>query len=313
MTLFRTARLLAALPLLGFALAGCQDGAGIEAVPATLETSEALDVLPPAQFVGMMDLEAARRSDALGPLMTGPMSPLGENAAEVDDFKRRTGFDPATDVDRMYVAGSPDSEAGAFVAYARFDRERLERYIEGQNDADMTRTDVDGVPAWTVRESDGAFMVALPSERMMMAGTETVVRGMLARLADGSKGLSADAALMDLVAKAGQSGAWMVARDVDPAMGGASPSGQFGAFADDAVVSFGFEDTGLALDAYLVPRDGAAASDVADLTRGAVAAMRAEAASQPDLMTMLDGVEVTTDGGGVRITGLAPASFLNRQ
>lgn len=314
MTLLRTARL-AALPLLAFALAGCQDGAGIESAPATLETSEALDVLPPAQFVGMVNFEAARRSDAVGPMLSGPMSPFGQNSAEMDEVKRLTGFDPATDLDRVYVAGSPDSESGAFVAFARFDRERMERYIAEQSDAELTRSDVGGVPAWTASEDGRAFMVALPSERMMMAGSEPVVRGMLARLADGSKGLSADGTLMDLVRKAGQQGAWMVVQGLDERStdGGANPAGQVAAFADRAVLSFGFQDTGLALDAFLVPRPGAAASDVADLTRGAVSAMRVEAASQPDLMTMLDGVDVDIEDDGVRVTGIAPASFLSRQ
>ena len=313
MTLFRSARLLAALPLLGLALIGCQDGAGIEAAPATLETTEALDVLPPAQFVGMVDFAAARRSDAVGPMLDGPASPFGGAAAELDEVERLTGFDPATDLDRVYVAGSPGAESGAFVAFARFDRERMERFIAAQDDAGLARTDVDGVPAWTVAEDGRAFMVALPSERMMMAGSEAAVRAMLARLADGSKGLSADAALMGLVRKAGQAGAWMVMQDIDDEFGGPDPTGQVGAVADDVVMSFGFEDTGLAFDAFLVPRDGAAASDVADLTRGAVSAMRVEAASQPELMTMLDGVRVDAEGDGVRVTGLAPASFLSQR
>ena len=294
------------------ALLGCQDGAGIETAPATLETSEALDVLPSSQFVGMIDFAAARRSDAVGPMLNGPMSPFGQDSPEMDEVKRLTGFDPATDLDRMYVAGSETDEAGAVVAFARFDRERLERYIADQDEASLTRTDVEGVPAWTASEDGQAFMVALPSERMMMAGSESVVRGMLARLASGSKGLSGDTRMMDLIGKAGQSGAWMVVSGLDAATGN-DPASQVSAFADRAVISFGFEDTGLALDAYLVPRDGAATSDVADLTRGAVSAMRVEAASQPDLMTMLDGVDVSDDGSGVRVTGTAPASFLNRQ
>ena len=314
MTALRTSRRLAAGVLLLGVLVGCQDGAGIEAAPATLETTEALDVLPPAQFVGMVDFAAARRSDAVGPMLSGPMSPLGQDSGEVDELRRLTGFDPATDLDRVYVAGSPSSQAGAFVAFARFDRERMVRTIAEQGDAQLTRSDVDGVPAWTAAEDGRAFMVALPSERMMMAGSEAVVRGMLARLADGSKGLSTDAALMGLIGRAGQRDAWMAMQDIDAeAPQGATPGGQVSAFADRAVLSFGFLDTGLALDAFMVPRAGAAAADVADLARGAVSAMRAEAASQPDMMSMLDGVDVDTEGDGVRVTGTAPASFLSRK
>ena len=118
-----------ALLLAGGALSACQDGVAEVGGPASLQTTQALDILPAnAQMVGMVDLESARESGSLGDMLQGEMSPFGANGSpEMDRFIRLTGFDPETDIDRVYVAADPENETGALVVYARFDRERMER------------------------------------------------------------------------------------------------------------------------------------------------------------------------------------------
>ncbi|MEL6616144.1 MAG: hypothetical protein AAFQ43_10420, partial [Bacteroidota bacterium] len=169
-----------ALLLVGFTLTGCEDAVSAAGGPVSLQTTEALDILPDgAQMVGMVDFASARQSNALSQVMEGEMSPFGaDGAGEMDRFIRLTGFDPAEDIDRVYVAGSPEAEAAALVVYARFDRDRIERAIEQEVPEDeITRTEIEGVPAWIAVEDEGsAFAFALPNDQMMIAGDEATVR-----------------------------------------------------------------------------------------------------------------------------------------
>ncbi|OZC03637.1 hypothetical protein [Rubricoccus marinus] len=311
-----------ALLIAGAFLAGCQDSVSAAGGPVSLQTTEALDVLPAnAAMVGMIDFESARANGALDSMMEGEMSPFGANgSSEMDEFIRLTGFDPATDIERVYVAGSPEAETGALVVYARFDRERIERAIESEapDEAELTRTEIEGVPAWIAVEEEGeAFAFALPNDRMMMAGTESAVREMLARHASGQKGLSSDASMIALVEKARYpDGAWFVVRGIDaPEAPAASASGdgamgQLGSLAENLVMSIGFQSNGMDVDAYIVPRAGAAASDVADVTRAAVSAMRMQAKAEPAMMDVLDAVKVDEEGAAVRVSGFMPQSLM---
>ncbi len=323
MTAHRSPLLRFALPLalllVGGAATGCQDAVSVAGGPVSLQTTEALDVLPAnAQMVGMIDFAEARQSGSLDNMMKGEMSPFGANGSpEMDEFIRLTGFDPATDIDRVYIAGSPEAETGALVVYARFDRDRIERAIESEapDGAELTRTEIEGVPAWIANEASGeAFAFALPNDKMMMAGTESAVRAMLARHANGTKGLSSNADMIALVEKARyQDGAWFVVRGIDAQSAQASGDdamGQLGNLAENVVMSVGFKSDGMDVDAYIVPRAGAAAGDVADVARAAVSAMRMQAKAEPAMMDALDGVKVDEEGAAVRMNGFMPQSML---
>ena len=306
-----------ALLLAGLLFSGCQDSVSAAGGPVSLQTTEALDMLPAgAEMVGMIDFAAARESDALSQMMQGQMSPFGtDGSGEMDRLIRLTGFDPETDIDRVYIAGSPEAEAGALVVYARFDRERIERAIADEAPDEVTRTEIEGVPAWISPEEEGeSFVFALPNDQMMVAGSESAVREMLARLASGQKGLSTDAALMALVQKARHSeGAWFVVRGIDASGASADGEGamdQLGGLAENVVMSIGFEDDGMAVDSYIAPRAGTASGDVADVTRAAVSAMRMQAKAQPGMMDVLDDVEVKEEGAGVRVTAFMPQALM---
>ena len=305
-----------ALLLAGLVFSGCQDSVSTAGGPVSLQTTEALDMLPAgAEMVGMIDFAAARQSDALSPMMQGQMSPFGtDGSGEMDRLIRLTGFDPETDIDRVYIAGSPEAETGALVVYARFDRERIERAIADEAPDEVTRTEIEGVPAWISPEEEGeAFAFALPNDQMMVAGSESAVREMLARLASGQKGLSTDASLMALVQKARHSdGAWFVVRGID-ASGAPEADGamnQLGGLAESVVMSIGFQNDGMAVDSYIAPRAGTAAGDVADVTRAAVSAMRMQAKAEPGMMDVLDDVDVKEEGTGVRVTAFMPQALM---
>ena len=225
----RTLRALAALlllPALGLA-SGCTDTVAAPGVGASAQTTDALTLLPAnADVVGMMDFQAARGSEALDAMTGGAglgfMS--GEGSQDFDTFVRQTGFDPATDLDRVYVAAS-EGGAGraAFVAYGRFDRDRIERYVAGQPDLDLEATDVEGLPVYLARSDDGERGgFALVNDQMILGGDEATLGQMIRRLGTAGQAPSADLqALLDRVQY--PDGAWFVARGLDR-MGGAVPA-----------------------------------------------------------------------------------------
>ena len=90
-----------------FTSSGCQEALTAPGVGNAVQTREALEILPSdAGMVGMMNLAAARESNALdaatGGAGLGMMSSKG--SADFDRFVQMTGFDPAKDLDRVYVA-----------------------------------------------------------------------------------------------------------------------------------------------------------------------------------------------------------------
>lgn len=303
-----------ALLIAGLIFSGCQDSVAEVGGPASLQTTQALDLLPAdAQMIAMVDLASARKSGAVERMMGGEMSPFGRDGSdEMDRLIRLTGFDPAEDIDRIYVAADPASESGAMVLYARFDRERIERVIADEAPEEMERTEIEGVPAWIAREDGEAFAFALPNDEMMVAGSETAVRAMLTRLSTGAPGAASNADLMALVQKARHpETAWAVVRGLQgTGASGDDPMSQISGVTESMVTSFEFRADGMGMDAFVLPRSGAAASDVADLASGAVSAMRVQAKDEPALMDALDDVEVREEAGGVRVTGFMPQSLL---
>ena len=313
---YRLAALPIALALLlgGAVLQGCETAVA-DAGPVSLQTREALDVLPTdAAMVGMMDLKAARESGVVEALTGDALGSFGaQGGPELDAFVRVTGFDPGRDIDRVYVAGTEADGPSGLVVYARFDRDRIERYIAENSPEELTRSEIEGVPVYVGRDGGRSFALALVNDGMAVAGTEEAVTAMLGRIRTGAPGLSADAELSALIAKAQhRDGAWFAVRGMDAAGSDATgdPMGQAARLTDDMVVSFGFGRDGIDIDAFAVPRAGTDAGDMADLVRGAVAGMRATAKAEPALMRALDAVEVRETGGGVRVEGFLADEML---
>ena len=312
--MLRPRSLLLALAALVVA-SGCQDALVAPGVDASLQTTEALAILPTdADVVGMMDLAAARQSDALQAVTGGTglemLSPDG--SAEFDAFVRQTGFDPGRDLDRVYVAapaaGGQDGRA-AFVGYGRFDRDRLERYLATQTEHPLEATDVDGVPAYFSADAEGhRGGFALPSDRVVLAGDEATVRQMLSRMGTTGTAPSAEVqALLDRVTY--PDGAWFVARHFQHggASTGADPASVAARLAQGVAVSMDFGRDGVPVRAFVqTPQP----DDLADLLRGSVSAARMNSKDQPAFVRALDDVSVTTADGGVSVEAFLPTALL---
>ena len=300
--------------VLALSVSACESGLDAPGVTATVQSSEAFALLPSdARMIGMMDLRAARESDAIktatGGAGLGMVSPDGSD--DFDAFVRMTGFNPGEDLDRVYIAARETDQAAAFVGYGRFDRDRIARYVADQDAAELEATEIDGIPAYlsTGDARRGGF--ALVNDEMILAGDEASLRAMLARVGTTDATPSADIqALLDRVQY--PDGAWFIARDLDVngASGGDDPMGAAATMADDMVVSMDFRRDGVAFGAFVTPRNGASASDLADVLKGGVAAARAGLKDEPGAIDMLDDVDVKTRDGGVGVDAFVPSSFL---
>ena len=304
---------LALLSLALVAAAGCQNTVASPGVGSSVQTTEALAVLPSdADVVGMMDLAAARQSDALSAATGGAglamVSPGGSEA--FDAFVRQTGLDPGRDLDRVYLA-VPTADAqrarAAFVGYGRFSRERIERYLAMQTEHPMTATDVDGIPVYLATDADGRTSgFALPNDQMVLAGDEATLRQMLGRMGTTGSAMAPDVqALLDRVAF--PDGAWFVARHLQNGPGGADPSALAARMTQGVAVSMDFSRDGVPVRAFV---QTAQPDDLADVLRGGISAARVGAADEPAMLRALDGVTVAPVTGGVDVEAFLPTALI---
>ena len=296
--------------LLLFLVAGCENVQSPGDL--TLQTRGALDVLPAnVQAVGMIDLDAARDSEAFALATGGRFSIMdvgGEHAARFDDFIAATGFNPDEDLRRVYfgVQGGPGPmRMPYFVVFAAYDRDRLDAYVGDQADLELERSTYADAPVYLTRQNGEEMAFALVNDDMIVASSQAGVFDMLDRIESGSAGLSSNARMMDLIRRAGYpNDLWVTVRDLPSAAdnpGNDHPMGQASQMLDDVVFSVGFEVDGLGVNAFGTTRDGASPSDVADLVRGTVSVMKLQVESEEALFDVLDRVRVEDTRDGVEV------------
>ena len=311
----------AALLVSGLAVlsTGCSDSLASPGIGSSAQTTDALALLPSdASVYGMTNLAAARESDALDAALggTGLGMVSGRGSADFDEFVRMTGFDPATDLDRIYLAGmAGDQKRMALVAYGRFDRDRIEQFVAREDEADLEVSEVDGIPLYLSASNEdgvrGGF--ALANNEMVLAGDEATVRAMIARL--GTAGSTPDAELQGLFDRvAYPDGAWFVARGLDRAgleiPDDAPPSALAARAADGFVVSMAFQSDGVPVRAFVSTKAGTSSDDVASVIQGGIAAARVGLKDEPSALDVPDDVEVDAEADGVRIEGFMTPDFL---
>jgi len=300
------------LPL--FSLAFLLFAVGCESVQSpgelTLQTRSALDVLPgDVTMVSMVNVERARASEAFDTFTDGGFSMqqmTGEGAARFNDLIEATGFNPDEDIERVYFAGrtNEDDAAPAFVVYADYDRSRLDAYIDGQPDLELERSTYADAPVYLTQKGDEEMAFALVNNDMIVAGSRAEVYAMLDRLADGSKGLSGNAAMMALVERASHpDDMWMALRGFSGMRSDNDGEvfGQAGQMMENAVFSAGFQRDGVAVQALGLTRPDVDTDEVADLVRGAVATLKMGAKSNQATLETLDRVDVREVRDGVEV------------
>ena len=290
--------------LLGLALlplAACDDAPDTASATAyTAATRDALALLPQgAPLVAMLDVDEAESVGAFRDALAQFERAGGEAHARMGDLTRRTGFDPARDLDRVYFAVL-DDEAPLFVVQAKMDRERLIGFLDEQ--PEMERSAYRDLPVFTAVDDADRFTVALLSNDLALAGLERHVRAAADRALDGGPSAATDAGLTAILDRARYGEAWLVQR-------GGMPDQQDFQVAS-GVVSMDFGADGVQVAAVAEPAAGASAADLADALEGAVAMARVQAVDRPELRELLDDVDVRTRDGVVEVRGALSNAYL---
>lgn len=310
----RLRTLLCTLLGLAFVLSACETE--LEPTPElSLATRGAVDLLPPdAVAVGKLDLQAVRANPALDPFEDGAIGDelSGEAAARWQTFLDATGFDPADDLDEAYLAvRETDGEPSMSLAvYARFDRERLERYMTTELAGKLTAETYRGLSVYRTSEGEPMY-VALANDNLVVASNARAqLEGMLDRLQNGAAGsLSAD----PLVQRVAAGDVWFVARDrsdVAPAGFGTDEAARLAAVVGEVALTVSVTDAGVDGTGYLVPRSSASADDVAALVRGALAALRGSGELDAEQLQAIDDVRVRTEQDRVVVSGAVSSAML---
>jgi hypothetical protein len=301
------------LPILlaGLFFMGCENQ--IEAPEAmTLQAKNAVEVLPAgAQFVSMVNLQAMQHNTLFDPFDIESLS--GEFGARVQEFLDATGLDPENDLHEVYVASAgmgPDAQP-SIVAYVTFDRDRLQDYIDQRLGETFERDDYKGIPIYRALEDGHSIIFALAADNMIVASPdEASVEAMLDRLSGTGRALKDDAETMNLIALASSgSNAWAVFSNFDEintrksqhedAIG--RDMEQIGQALKDVAVSLTMQQDGAEGTVIMNTKDGVSTDDLAALTKGVVAAMKASSKMGDAELQMLDRVRVRTQGDQVRV------------
>jgi hypothetical protein len=253
----------------------------------------------------------------------------GANAirpAGFTELQQKMGLDPERDVDQLIIAGLPPADGqprGLFVAFGRFDKDRIVQSIEGPNKG--VSEAVEGTPVWTFVESPkGSVAGAVLSPRMLVLGSGDAVKATVAAHARRQTPLKTSAELIGRIesVKPGST-FWMVGDQsllsqlpgslpipgVGSGGGGGSQSVSLPALRGLTVT--GDLEPVVALDVVGYAADAKAAQNLADLVRGFVAIVSLQAAQKPELRELASAITVTADGEKVRLGARLPYDLLD--
>lgn len=312
-------------------LSGCTSDMQ-EPVSLTAEAKRATDLLPAnSSYVMMMDLKHVRENSPEGDRMFSKlMDQAGEERARFRDFVDATGFDPKTDLNRVYLSSGQDAEAekATVLLYGNFDAEKIRSYVEANASGDVRISTEGDATLFTLLPDamkdadmkdadlpeDGPTLAIASRELAILSGMRSTVTETLDRLNNGGQGLSSNDAVMPLVRRAanGQS-MWVVTAnlpdtdidevDAQSLEGNQRKMAQVAKAVKDVSASFSFTDGG-ELDAvfHMNTQKDAAASDVADLIRGLAAAARQSKSSFKDFESALDNLDVQEFDESVQVS-----------
>ena len=283
--------------------------AGIAAtltIPAqTITPDEAtLKLFPPdIQGIASFDAAALRNSSLIQELLQKQSYP---RAAQ--DFFDATGVQPFRDVDKVTVALGSKLLA---IVEARYDRFKVEQYLQNQGAASETYLG-------RVLYSPNAQQFGSISfiDHMVLAGDTAMLKQVIDRLAAPAPNVLENAALMEMIRKS-ESGnqVWVVGLNADALANSSVPAPVPPQFQDILKsLASGSYQMRITQDVHVKAIGNFANSDSArtsaDLLRGLIALARTQAAPQPDVVHLLDGVRVDNAGSLMTIQIDMPGDLL---
>lgn len=324
--LFRPLRLAAIAALL--LLTGC--GPSIDDTPPLpARTQQAMTLLPDGtRFAGMIDLQDLQQHGGLSfssdrgvtirfldsDVTFNPLSPPQQKRLQA--FIDATGFEPGADLHAAYVAGN-STQPQVILLAAAYDRARLIRHLTTQYGGRLDTTRHRGAPILRLRTpSEGApLQLALLDDTWMAVSADTgVLRTIIDRAQEGAPA-APTAPITPLVERiGGRGGAWLTLHDLpSQRLARAATDGRLTQLAGavrDAASALQFTPDGVHGTVLLTTNQ--AASDLADVVRGALSATRLRDDLSPAFRSLLDQITVTPAEDRVWITFALPQDTLAR-
>jgi hypothetical protein len=238
------------------------------------------------------------------------------------ELEEKTGIDPERDVDGVILAGKKgaDAETGLAFVTGRFDRARLAGSIEAR--PGVTWREDQGTTTYLFREGEkSSGALAFLDDHTLVVGAGASVESVVAAHAQGARSLRQNAVLMELLGKVKPGSTfWMVGdqsllaqlpRNV-PAPGRAAGDGASVTLpALKSLAVTGDLDPEVSLQATGAAADEAAARNLADVVRGFMALAALQARQKPELASLTNAVNVTTEGIQVHVTARFPYELLD--
>lgn len=307
---------------------GCESGLD-QPAKTTPETRTATALLPTdTKMMSMVDVQHLREH---GPeqLRSKMALPFAEDAsaeaARLQNFLDASGLNPERDLERIFVAAPRHDQAPHFVAYGTFDPNRMEDALRSSFGDDLEPTSYRGVTLF-VAPDEGPhgrqFALAVPNADLMLASPErAAVESMIDRLRDGSE--PSEPTALVRTASQGQS-MWFVASDVGAdgtgertTTTGASSEGSgrmqhLRRVLSDVAGHFSFTSDGdLDSRMILVPKASASASDVADVARGVLGALKQRTDAPEPFRRAAQTAQVETVNKEVHVSVTLPAALID--
>jgi len=225
-----------------------------------------------------------------------------DKRAELDEFARQTGLDPRTDLDRVTVAmwGPKDKESLLLVAQGRAQLNlEAQAFIDGFSQVGSHH----GIPIYEGRDKneEREMHYSFIDDATLIAGTPVAVVEGIERHVSGGVSAYDDDALMVQAADAQSDGQlWLVSRQAGsilsraPAMPGVGDPRLLRILSAIEETTFSLNIiNGMRLTLASVCASAVEAQTLAAAARGMLAIARLGAASENDMLSMLDKVQVT--------------------
>jgi len=224
---------------------------------------------------------------------------LPMQGASAQDFENQTGIKIDTDIDRVVgclrpAAGAPGQPlAGMMLVRGRFDQTKIESLMTAHG---ARAEDYDGKrlligEAQAGHGATSSLSLAFLESGFVAAGSTELVRAAV-DLAHGGANVTSNDEVMGFVRTFDGTDAWTVGR-FDVLTGATVPSGSSSQLPPITWISAsGRVDSGIAGTFRADTRDADSANSLRDLLRGVIAFARLQAGSHPELLPMIDSLQL---------------------
>ena len=283
-------------------------------VPAqTITPDEATLKLFPAetQGVGVVDVAGLRGSPLFTQLILQKAQVLPQ---KFNDFIQATGFDIRQDVDKITL-GRIGQKNGLIIVQARYDKFKLQQFIQDHSDQINTQTYV-GRLIYTGNQdgADGGGVTFL--DNMIVAGNLSAVKAALDRMAAPAPSVVDNADLMNAIRTIQTGNEVWAAGKFDVNMLGNVPNapGQFGQLAT-SLQSGTYQmrmDQDVHVQATGIFNTADTAKTTGDMLRGLLAMGKMQTSQQPTFVQLLNGVDVQNNGVNLTVSFSASGDLLKQ-